>query len=223
MATRDEVTRAQIESIMEDLATIHPERVRGISTDAWEAMCSLYWEVLHDIPLELLQRAARQCMATLKFYPKPAELREQALELVMFTLGIPNANDAWAEVTKRLNSNFRCRVIDGKIYLEVTGMVSETELSGFQARNPTEADWSTPLIQRAIEGVGGWVALRASENPVADRSQFLRAYDAYAMRELQSARMLPETRQAILNWRAQNQRGIPVELSSGEPPQIEED
>jgi hypothetical protein len=217
-------TEKDVKNIMRDLAKVYPERVRDVGPEGWEAMCGIYWEVLRDIPSELLQTAARQCMASLKFYPKPAELREQALELVMFTLGIPNANDAWAEVTKRLQNNFRCRVIDGKIYLEVTGMIAESELGGFQARTPTEADWSTPLIQRAIEGVGGWAALRASENTVADRSQFLRAYDAYAMRELQSARLLPETRRAVLDWRAQHeQRGIPIELSSGKPPQIEED
>jgi hypothetical protein len=217
-------TEKEVKTIMRDLAKVYPERVRDVGPEGWEAMCGIYWEVLRDIPTELLQTAARQCMATLKFFPKPAELREQALELVMMTLGIPNANDAWAEVTRKLGGNFRWREINGKMVLEVTGMLVVTEAGHLQARNPTEEDWSTPLIQKTIDGVGGWAMLRASENQVSDRAQFLRAYETYAMRELQTARLLPETRRAVLDWRAKHEeRGIPVQLSSGKPPRTEED
>jgi hypothetical protein len=215
-------TEKEVKTIMRDLAKVYPERVRDVGPEGWDAMCGIYWEILRDIPTELLHAAARQCMATLRFFPKPAELRDKALEIIMMTLGIPNANDAWAEVSKRLTGRFRWRQIQGKMQLEIIGMLVETEGGYLRERQPVDSDWSTPLIQRAIDGIGGWAALRASENVIADRSQFLRAYEAYAMREVEQARLLPETRAAMLEWRrAHKDQPLPVALVAGR--ELEED
>jgi hypothetical protein len=186
-----------------------------MSAQDWDRTCAIYFDVLHDIPIELLHNAARQCVATLKWFPKPSEIREQAIELIMIALGIPTANDAWAEVTRRMNNAFRVHEVDGKVTLGITGMYELTPQGYLTRRQPTAQDWSTPLIQKAIDGIGGWTALQMSDNPISDRTQFLRAYERYSMRQLQIARLLPETRQAVLDWRDSG-GPLPVALASGD-------
>jgi len=207
-------TRKEFDKVMGDLLAAYPERTRNVSPEEWKRTCAVYHDVLHDIPIDLLHNAARQCLATLKWFPKAAELRGQALDLVMIALGIPNANDAWAEVTRRMNNTFRVREFGGKIQVQIAGMYEQTPAGYLTRRQPAADDWSTPLIQRAIDGIGGWTALQMSDNPIADRSQFIRAYERYATRQLQLARLLPETKQAVLEWR--NSGGLlPIALAAG--------
>jgi len=207
--------RYEFDTVMKDLLVAYPERSRNLDAEEWERMCGVYLDVLHDIPIDLLETAARQCLATLKWFPKPAEIREQALQLVLISLGIPNANDAWAEVTKRMQNTFRVRRIGDRIQVAITGMYEETPGGYLTQRQPTANDWSTPLIQKAIDGIGGWRTLRASDNPIADRSQFIAAYERYSMRHMQAARMLPETREAVLRWR-ESGGPLPVGVVAGQ-------
>jgi hypothetical protein len=207
--------RHEFDDVMKDLLVAHPERSRRLDAEEWERMCGVYFDVLHDIPIELLQTAARQCLATLKWFPKPAEIREQALQLVMVSLGIPNANDAWAEVTRRMHNTFRVRQVGDLVQVAITGMYDEAPGGYLTHRQPTAEDWSTPLIQKAIDGIGGWRALRASDNPIADRSQFISAYERYSTRQMQAARMLPETRKAIMRWR-ENGGPLPSTVIAGQ-------
>lgn len=51
--------------------------------------------------------------------------------------------------------------------------------------------WSHPLIGKVVDGVGGWTALCNSENVVADRSQFMRAYTEERKRGVVEANVAP--------------------------------
>jgi hypothetical protein len=207
-------TRQEFDDVMDDLLIAYPQHGREIDAHKWNRTCAIYYDVLHDIPLDLLQSAARECVATLKWFPKAAEIREQALQLVMIALGIPTANDAWAEVTRRMQNSFRVRQVDGKVAVAITGMYEQAPAGHLVRRSPNAEDWSTPIIQKAIDGIGGWAALQRSDNPIADRSQFIRAYERYSMRQMQVARMLPATKQAILRWK--NSGGVlPITLGAG--------
>jgi hypothetical protein len=193
-------TGAEIEDIMADLAAVFPERVRDLGEEGWQAMCAVYGEVLGDIPAELLQTAALQCLATVRFFPRPAEIREAALELVMTALAIPNANDAWAEVCDWARLAYRRK--SGREGMVLGKLMEYDSIKGScSIRVPTASDWSHPLIQKALDGIGGWSRFRNSDNPIADRSQFIAAYERYALREMEIARMLPQTRQAVLALR----------------------
>lgn len=48
----------------------------GIKAVDWQAQAPLYLEALANIPADLLQTAMAECAKTLKFFPKPAEIRE---------------------------------------------------------------------------------------------------------------------------------------------------
>lgn len=54
--------------------------------------------------------------------------------------------------------------------------------------------FSDPLVARAVEALG-WHNLRLSENPMADRAQFVRFYESFARSEASEQRLSPEYKQ----------------------------
>jgi len=134
-----------------------------------EATYEAYYRILKDIPADLLDGAALQAGSTSTFFPSASELRSAAFTLMEVAQGVPNAWDAWAEVCKSFGPYGRARI----------------------------PQWSHPLIKRAIDAIGGYIALCDSENAVADRARFVQAYEALLHRAQQDARMLPEVRMAV--------------------------
>jgi len=162
MATLQEVTK-----ILSFLASLYPRY--GLTPETIRA----YHVILHDLPPDLLHRAALQMGARDNpFFPAAGELRAAAFELREQAAGIPSAPEAWAEVCKKFGHHGWCNP-------------------------PRPEDWSHPLILKTVEAVGGWQFLCASENPTADRARFLQAYDILRKRTQAAQRMLPEVRQAV--------------------------
>ena len=157
-------------------------------------MLNAYHLVLSDLDGDLLQQVAAHLIGTQTFFPAAGEIRRAAFHLCEIGTGVPSAQDAWAEVSVKIRSGFYY-VADGGYY---------------QARPPNPDDWSHPLVQQAVDAVGGWVALRRSENTTADRARFLQAYEAYLVREREGVRMLPGVRQAVAarNRRAHAAQGV---------------
>jgi len=110
---------------------------------------------------------------------------------------VPLANDAWAEVVGRVRKG-------GFWYADENGL--------YHRRAPTAGDWSHPLIDRAIEGIGGW---RSLTDPDAldgvNRARFLEAYRTYQERQRQDQALLPMVREAVGQLRAGRQGG-PISL-----------
>lgn len=125
-----------------------------------------YAEMLADVPPDLLKAAAKQCVAASRFFPTVAELRDAALALMPQQSGLPTAGEAWAEVCQQIRR---------------TGSYGKPE-------------FSTPLIGRAVDSMGGWKMLCMSEDPMPDRAHFFRVYEALAQRATAQAKMLPEVR-----------------------------
>lgn len=75
--------------------------------------------------------------------------------------------------------------------MEAWGVVIRTiERVGFY-RSPTFDD---PLIAKAVDCLG-WKYLCTSENIVADRAHFAKAYQQFCEREIQDSRLLPQARE----------------------------
>jgi len=62
--------------------------------------------------------------------------------------------------------------------------------------------WTDPLIGKTVAGMGGWATLCASENGIADRAHFLKAYRIEATRKRAQRVRLPEARQLEARARA---------------------
>jgi hypothetical protein len=131
----------------------------------------VYASVLSDIPAELLRAAALQHIASSKFFPAVSELRDVALSLSR--TAERTAMEAWGEVMH---------------------WMSRGDLKMLPGGNGYESPrFSDPLTQRVVNAMG-WNQLCQSENLMADRAHFLKAYDAYKARERQDAQLLPQVR-----------------------------
>lgn len=187
MATKRDVTKV----LMTLLASFPNFRPKVTATQMRDA----YHVILGDLDPDRLMKAAVHLGSTQTFFPSAAELRAAYFELAERASGVPTAQDAWAEVCHRLRVRFR--YVEGR-GIQKSRLLREHEWSdSFEVGAPTAEDWSNPLIQKAIDAVGGWAALCRSENEVADRARFLEAYNVYLAREREATRMLPGVRETV--------------------------
>jgi len=143
-----------------------------------------YYAILGEIEIDLLKSAALHVGANNTFFPSASELRKAAFELVEQAEGIPNAYDAWGEITAAFRS-----------------------IGSYQM-----PDWSYPAIGEAVEMVGGWRQLCASTMPVADRARFVEAYQSLQKRRRVQRQMLPQVRDMVqrlaLAWSGDKQKQL---------------
>lgn len=190
--------KKQVSELLAMLAASFPafkKTFDALNDGSLREMVHAYHLALHDIDADLLAQVVQHIISTATFFPSAGEIRSTAFRLADIGLGIPTAQDAWAEVS----------VMSRK------GFYKQTDGGWYQVRPPNVDDWSHPLVQKAVDAVGGWVALRTSENPVADRARFIQAFDVYVKRYQETERMLPGVRQAVAEL-GDGQR----ELSQGE-------
>ena len=148
----------------------------------------VYMRLLADIPPEVLEAAALECITKSEFFPTVAKVREAAMNLMLNKAALPSAFEAWAEVCKEIRR---------------VGYAGKPE-------------FSTPLIEKAVQGIGGWRYICLSEDGVADRARFFQGYDILMQRAEAQAKMLPEVRHVAERLAAGKVPGIPhLELVDG--------
>ena len=129
-----------------------------------------YWIILADVDPDLLKAATQQIAANpeTNFFPRAGALRTAAFALVETASGTPNADDAWDEVMKAI----------GKF-----GMYRKPE-------------FSDPLIQKALDAIGGWRTLCMSDESETSytRDAFKKSFAAMIGRARTDVRMLPAVR-----------------------------
>ncbi len=132
-----------------------------------EQTVEVYVMAFHDVPEQVLEAAAKDCITTNKFFPSVAELRDRCFEIFTGARYAPSAYDAWAEVIGAISTHDALH----------------------------RPSFSTPAINRALQGIGGWRHVCLSENIVADRARFYQAYESILRRDMRQAKMLPEVRE----------------------------
>lgn len=137
-----------------------------------EDSVKLYGKLLADIPVDILEAAAEQIMAELKFFPSIAEWREMAHRLMIGKLQIPSAYEAWEDAMSQVN---RC----GDYYRYGGG------------RQP---EYSHQLVERAVNIIG-YRHLCESENIGIERAHFFKIYDSLLSRAEAETRMLPAVKE----------------------------
>ena len=129
-----------------------------------------YRAILGDLSADLLKAAALQIASRdSPWFPAAGQLRAAAFRLLEREAGVPNMGEAWGEVVRKIGEDGHIRV----------------------------PEFSNPLIQAAVNGVGGWRELCMSENFVADRARFLQVYEVLAKRERETVAMLPAVADAV--------------------------
>ena len=125
---------------------VSPEDLK-ISVETWAAMLS-------DTSLEVATIALQRLIATSKFPPTIAEMRESISAVIHPTL--PDSGDAWGEVIRAINHY------------------------GYYRPEEALASMREP-VRLAVKRMG-WRDLCMSENGMADRAHFLRIYETMEKR-----------------------------------------
>ena len=138
-----------------------------------EETYELYWRCLGDIADDILEAATVHCVTTRTFWPRIAELRQAAFDIMCNKAGQLTAGEAWSVVVSTAN------------------MPKTWWAAGeHHKRSPLPAS-----IQKALDAIGGWRRLSNSDNYSADRARFLEAYGAFVKRDVETRQMLPEVRE----------------------------
>lgn len=168
-----------IARVFQMLSRAYPDHAsRYLAGDEAVQTMRLYQRMLGDVPDGVLEAAVLEHIAQSPFWPKVSDLRERCFRLMANEADLPDAYTAWGMVCRRLRE---------RIPLYRDGQ--------FHAPKPLH-----PLIEETVRNLGGWEALAASEEPVADRARFVDAYERLVHRERQRLMEFPavrETRKAL--------------------------
>lgn len=144
------MTREETAQLLAMLAVAYP----GSKISADEMTLSLWEEMLSDLPGEVVGAATKRMIATLRFPPSVADVRQAVADAVSDADGVVSAGEAWSRVKRAVSWYGWPR--------------------GEEARKALGED-----IWRAIGMVGGWQYMCQSEDDESTRSaQFERRYNA---------------------------------------------
>lgn len=170
-------TRSEISKVIMVLAASFPNFKPGYTPQERKVrlaeMVQAYTAILGDLDADRLAQTAYHLASINTFFPSAAELRAAYFSMEERATGVPTADEAWNEVKRLFHRGYS------------------------RYRAPPSEVFSHPLVQKAMEGIGGWLALCNSENDAADRARFLQAYDIHMRREREMSRMLPAVRETI--------------------------
>ena len=155
------------------------------------ATADLWKTIFADMDGETLKTAVLVCLTEKRaFAPSAGEIRVAALDLHAKASGIPDAYFAYDEVCKMPGNMIHKNLIsiDGVPYIE------ERELK-----------FSHPLIEK-VARLMGWPKTFPTDMPAADRSQFVKAYEAEVGRYVADAGMLPAV-QHYIEAKSETMRG----------------
>ena len=161
-------TQAEIVALLKIISKAYP------AFEVDRDRTALFVDMLSDIPLDALKASCRQHIATNKFPPTIAELREGAR--IVSQPALPSWSDAWAEVLEQIRA---------------VGSWGTPR-------------WSHPLIEQAVAGMGGWQLMCSMEIGETGmwRAQFRDIYGAYASRADSAAKLLPSSREVATRYGA---------------------
>ena len=116
----------------------------------------LWYQELQDIPYDIAVAGLRQWVATNKWSPSIAEIREMASSVM--NGAIADWSESWEKVCTALRRFGRNRAVEGMESLD-------------------------EITRETVKRIGGFTYLCNSENVVADRSRFEQVYNAIAERK----------------------------------------
>lgn len=131
---------------------------------------TLWYQELHDIPFDVAQTGLRKWVATNKWSPTIAEIREMASSVA--NGDIADWSESWEKVCTALRKLGRDRAVEG--------MASFDEIT-----------------RETVKRIGGFTYLCNSENTVSDRSRFEQVYNAIAERKKKDNQLSMPLRQMI--------------------------
>ena len=164
------MTLKEVIALMGILYEAYPRFYPDKSKVAIMATAKLWTGFLEDVSAETAVLALQRLIATCKFPPTIAEMRE-SLSLVKDE-PVPDSGEAWGEVNAAIREY------------------------GFYRPEEAFASMREP-VRMAAQRMG-WRELCMSENDMADRAHFLRIYENIKTR-METDRQLPERLKTLIN------------------------
>lgn len=162
------------------LKTYYPREALLPNNQAME----LWFRELCDIPYNVAEMALRKWVATNKWSPSIADIREMTSNIVngeQMTWG-----EAWEKVLEAIRR--------------------------FGHRNQGEALASLdPLTRRCVEGIG-FMELCMSENIMVERAHFQRLFEVYSKREQVNKQIAPPLLEAMKMMQLKGMDGKPLQI-----------
>ena len=169
MATKHEIT-----GILSILSASYPRFKMEKETVA------TYVLLLKDIPADELKIAALDCATKRDFFPSVHELRETVINLRRRSAKLPTSYEAWNEV-----------ISVGRGYWAEAVMVED----GYAIEHKSY-EWTHPVVEK-VARLLGWPKKFPGENLVADRANFIKAYDQTINNAVDYEITIPEVKQFI--------------------------
>lgn len=152
---------------------------------------SVYEHMLADLDAAVGNAAVEQLIASSRWLPTVAEIRERALSLQ--TGDVRPGGDAWGSVRRAIHARGRSR-IPGRDF-----------------------EFADPVVLEAVKALG-WVELCDSENAPADRARFVELYDRLAV--LHRRRQLTENLPAVKRYQLLHAASKNIPLSGTGPQKL---
>lgn len=179
----------------------------NLSTQETEGVADLWMEILIDVDDQTLMAATLLWISEdHAFGPSVGEVRGAAVRLMVKSSGIPDPYQAYEEVVKKPTKGEK---IGG---LQVLG-----DGTWGYPRKPVE--FSSPVVE-AVAYMMGWPDKFPTDNPVADRAQFSKAYEQESRRSIENATCHPVIRDHVDSRKSLTS---PVSLALGAPARIVSD
>lgn len=135
-----------------------------------ESTVQVYEHCLADLDPCVLEAAVLKCLTECTFYPRIAEIRAKAADLMYQALSLPTPYEAWALVHERTKPG----------------------------HSKDWRNWPSELT-RALEGIGGYEAFAMSDmtQEVSWRARFFASYEAICRTRRDNLIALPAVRQEV--------------------------
>jgi len=142
----------------------------------------VYFDILKDLPTELVQAAALEYLASdTAFPPAPGQIRARAVRLTKRSNKVPSAAEAWQEVLEA--------PADGLVRW------SEQREDGWHIyTQPYE--WQSAITEKVARNLG-WPSRFWTDNLTSDRARFMNAYEQQLDISTEEMTSLPEVQRYI--------------------------
>lgn len=141
------------------------------------------------------------------YFPTSGQLREKAMDLILLAMGVPTAGEAWVQVNNSLvhRETVVCEIGDrlrkdaesGIGYWSAVFALRdhENKCPLCQPGGIVE-QYSHPVVARIVDRLGGRDRILTGE-AVADRSQFIRAYNEIVVSETKKMSLPTQVKETI--------------------------
>lgn len=173
-----------------------------------------YHEVLGQWDDQVLDAAVLHYKSTETFFPTEGALNLKVLDLHMIALGVPTAGEAWSQVLGAIRfvesvlcfeGDMKRKNIDGKSGGEYMAAIftygKHKDECQICVQGGYQEIYGHPAVKATVEFLGGRDRL-FTDNPAADRKQFVDAYRERVQLEGRKAIMPPKVRDHIQSTQA---------------------